>query len=295
MLLIKYSSTKRNRSNGVVVHPPIDYKPPKSRIPVRIAIVSMTKNPLAFRTWLLHHREIGVEHFFLRVEDTPKLKTMLTKKPWSQCTTVTYAQGEQSYFTQMDRQDKHVNLSTKHAREMGYTHLMHIDDDELIYCAAGPDAFRQYLGSTKADCIKMKNIEAVYDRSECDNPFKTTLFCTRPSMYTAYVNGKSIGALRCPTLKMNGPHDFTGNVDHIPSFVAVVAHYESSCIERWRKKFLAYATGSPRACKMGKIPFSFYCESMRSASGEISNQIWEKWKTAARHKGNLVSLQILRI
>ena len=33
----------------------------------RLAIACMTKNPIAFDTWLKHHRDLGICHFFLRI------------------------------------------------------------------------------------------------------------------------------------------------------------------------------------------------------------------------------------
>ena len=282
-------SSKQNvvLSNQIVVRPPNNYKAPVTDKAVRIGMACMTKNPIAFRTWLKHHKRIGVEHFFIRVEDSPDVKELLSSEPWSGCTTVTYSKDEDfAYFSQMNRQSQHINESITRARHMGLTHLIHIDDDELIYCAAGVNAFHAHLGLIDADCIKMRNIEAVYDKSDCDNPFESTrTFCVLPTMFTSYANGKSIGRLRSPTLQAHGPHMFTGLKYNIPSYVAVVIHYESSCFERWKHKFSSYATDShsPNACKTGKIPFKYFCESMEHVNDNTAIDVWTRWKTTGRH------------
>ena len=42
--------------------------------PVQLAVACMTKQPLAFRTWLEYYRtELRVCRFYIRVEDTPQL------------------------------------------------------------------------------------------------------------------------------------------------------------------------------------------------------------------------------
>lgn len=46
---------------------------PQARAPsleAKIAVVCMTKQPIAFETWLEHHTRLGVMAFYIRVEDT---------------------------------------------------------------------------------------------------------------------------------------------------------------------------------------------------------------------------------
>ena len=277
----------------IQVHPPPNFQAPKSKGQVRIGIAVMTRNPIAFETWLEHHRNIGIIHFFIRVEDSPQITKLLSMDRWKDHVTVTYATGSPQYFTQMDRQNRHVNDSIRAARALGLTHLVHIDDDELIYRAAGKEAFHSQLSVMGANSIKMRNIEAVYEKSDCNNPFKSTkTFCTNPKLFSAYGNGKSIGSLDYTDLKAHGPHIFTGKQETIPSYFALVIHYESSCFYKWKQKFSSYANDSPDACKKGKIPFKFYCESLNSVNSPTEIDTWAKWKTMDRHN-NLIKLDVL--
>ena len=102
--------------------------------PFRLALACTTKRPTNFLTWLHYHTEIaGVEHFFLRIEETPALEILLAFPPWDEMCTVSPARGStvRDWKEQSDRQNAHVAQSITQARRCGYTHLLHIDDDEL--------------------------------------------------------------------------------------------------------------------------------------------------------------------
>lgn len=262
---------------------------PRRRLPflrkkrkLRLAIACMTKKPLAFDFWLRHHFDvIGAHRVYIRAENSRnELQALLRGEPRI---AVEYSDGgKQAYFTQMDRQAAFVNGALQQARADGCTHLLHIDDDELLHCPFGVQAFHDELGGMDFDCVKVRNIEAVYGESECTNPFSGThLFVTKPSKFTAYINGKSIANLtRSTRVQSLGPHLFSGSSQTISSSLCVVLHFESSCLDRWRAKFRNYATDSPDACDSGRIPFPFYCESMRDPSDEV----WRRWKSPQRHK-----------
>lgn len=268
---------------------------------VKLAIACMTRHPLAIESWLNHHRNtVGVDHFFICVEDSPDVERLLRRK-YSHCVTMTSNRNSDAtpgYFSLMDRQAAHVNRSIELARQRGFTHLVHIDDDELLFCPSGVDAFKGCLGG---ECegfssLHMSNIEAVYEASDCKDPFSTAeWFCIRPKLFTAYVNGKSIGTLSDKKLKMKGPHAFTGSTKNIPPHVAVVAHYESACYDRWKDKFESYAKDTPDACASGRIPFPFYCASIDAASGADSDKekVWEQWKTRDAKREGIIHTGVL--
>lgn len=269
---------------------------------VRLGMVCMTRHPLAIESWLEHHRKaVGVVHFFMCVEDSPEVEALLRTK-YADCVSITSNRNSDAtpaYFSQMDRQATHVNASIKVARERGLTHLVHIDDDELLFCPSGSVAFRACLAD---ECqgyssISMRNIEAVYDTSDCHDPFATAeWFCIRPTSFTAYTNGKSVGALSDTTLQMQGPHAFTGVSKGMPSHIAVVAHYESACYDRWNDKFRSYAKDTPEACAAGRIPFPFYCESIAAASTASDagkREVWTRWKTKAAKREGVIHVGVL--
>lgn len=279
-------------SDRVVLEMNEKYKPPRlKQSKVRLGIICMTKQPIAFSSWLAHHRhDMNVEHFFICVEDTPFLTQWLeTTAPWSECVSVWNSTGTQAYFSQMDRQSAHVRQSIVEARQRGLTHVLHIDDDELLFCPSGRNLFHNHLMNMNADTVTLRNIEAVYEKEDCKNPFKTaTTFSVHPTEFSAYVNGKSIGCLAHSNLEPDGPHLFNGRRKIIPSYIAVIAHYESSCIAKWRIKFDAYAKDTPKACERNEIPFRFYCDSIESRHPSI----WQKWKTRGRHADRLLTLSI---
>lgn len=257
---------------------------------VKIGVVCMTKHPVAFDTWLRHHREhLGAVKFFVCVDDTPHLANRLEHE--TDCV-VTRSSGDQAYFKQMDRQGVHVNNSIVRAVEMDVTHLLHIDDDELLYCPYGVEQLKAFVATAKGQWLQLRNIEAVYTRSECDDPFVSTrLFCVRPSMFTAYANGKGMAVLAHRPLS-HGPHAFQGESTAVPSHLAVVLHYESACVERWRQKYANYAKDTPDACRRGDIPFKFYCDSIEAAGND---EVWHRYKQPTRHDNDgLVSLAVVR-
>ena len=72
----------------------------------------------------------------------------------------------------MDRQSAHIAAVIPRARAAGYTHILHVDDDELIYCANGVGALLDEMGNapeSRPD-VHMQNVEAVFPSDDCDNP-----------------------------------------------------------------------------------------------------------------------------
>lgn len=107
--------------------------------PVALAIVCTTKQPHNLVTWLRYHREqVGIKRVFLRVEDTPELESLLSNAPWDEFVEPVFAsQTHADYILQVDRQVQQVNEAIARARAQGFTHLLHIDDDELLFCGCG--------------------------------------------------------------------------------------------------------------------------------------------------------------
>ena len=112
---------------------------------IRLAVACMTKRPASFITWLRYHREVlGVAHFFSRLEDSEALARYLERTaPWNSVCTLTQAQQTvREWKAQSVRQVEHVRQSITRARALEMTHLLHIDDDELLYLPSGMGALR---------------------------------------------------------------------------------------------------------------------------------------------------------
>ena len=179
--------------------------------PLRLGIVSMVKQPgeAVLETWLTYHaEELGVERFFLRIEDTPELELLLCQPPWDACVTATFHETtERDWSGVAARQATHARSAIDAARRDGLTHLLHLDVDEALYCPNGPAALRRAIARAPADAVSLhaRNLEAVVTSVRCSNPFaEARAFRHRPWDYGAYgyppSSGKSIGVLRCPQL-----------------------------------------------------------------------------------------------
>jgi len=261
--------------------PPLATLVPRAGTRVAIGLVAMTKQPIDLPTWLhYHHTRVGIAKFFIKVEDTPELASLFATPPWDSLVVATFDDGTQrDYFAQMDRQSAHIAATLPLARSLGLTHLLHIDDDELVYASLGARRLHAELACApieRPDC-HMSNVEALLPISNCTCPFRdATVFRHLPTRYVSYTNGKSIGRLDAPSLRAHGPHHFRtdagagGNnsaVTHqIPPQVAVVLHYESATYAKWHSKYLDLAArhgADPNV--YARVPFAFYRKSMSAA------------------------------
>ena len=248
----------------------------------QLGIVTMTKRPENFFTWLEYHLQYA-SHFFLRVEDTPALEHLLAQSPHKdRCTVTSAASTIRDWSGQTERQMTHVRKSLTGATAKGCTHLLHIDDDELLYLPGGLSLLQVAALSARPDVvdIHMLNLEALAPGIDCRNPFaECCAFRHDPSTYCAYgagpsSRGKSMGVLSHTSVAPMGPHHFTAYTKEptdelslvLPPPVAVILHYESCKYTRWRDKFTDYATRQLQegaaALGLGKTFSPFYSKSV---------------------------------
>ena len=81
------ASQERARARAILIDAPPEAPPTAPTChprPVRLGVVSMTKRPANFETWLAHHaHHVGAERFYLRVEDSQELEQLLLHhQPW---------------------------------------------------------------------------------------------------------------------------------------------------------------------------------------------------------------------
>ena len=237
---------------------------------LRLAVIVMTKRPSNFITWLTYHREvIGAMHFFIRIEDTPALAEYLSTPPWNSLCTVTAAEScVRDWKEQSQRQFNHTAASITAAKGLGVTHVLHIDDDELLYLPSGIQPLRAAIShaSSTNGCVELHalNLEALAPMIQCTNPFaECCAFRHMPDDFDSYgraelCHGKSIGIVNGPVpLHPYSPHHFKGPGPvperlaapdailprslMLPPPTAVILHYESCSYRRWRDKFSDYA------------------------------------------------------
>ena len=276
--------------NNVIVTPPPE-KPPTDEpisltnlvdaltngasLPVvRIGIVCMTKKPSSFERWLLYHtRALHVHRFYIRVEDTPELEALLTSPRWSDKVVATFTTdtGWRCWSGQTERQSNHVKSAVASALHDGVTHLLHIDDDELLYLPSGLRALQRELARAPRGVsnVHALTLEALVDRDKAEEldaggaghdwcPFTACrAFRHRRQDYSAYgsaaqASGKSFGVLSQGPMPMS-PHHFGVDRFHsatngfmrgtmlLPAHIAAVLHFESTSFVRWQQKFEEYA------------------------------------------------------
>lgn len=174
---------------------------------VRLACACMTKQPDNFMTWLRHHHErIGIERFYLRVEDTQGLASLLSRPPWSELVCVTYHDEQHNVRdngpAQTARQTTLVDASIRDARSRGLTHILHLvrslathvtprnwplcgpsillhacewqDDDELLYAPSGLNVLHEELAAIEArgyTSAHALTLEALVPSVACTAPF----------------------------------------------------------------------------------------------------------------------------
>ena len=83
----------------------------------------------------------------------------------------------------LDRQSAHIASVIPRARAAGFTHILHVDDDELIYCATGVGALLAEIANapeSRPD-LHMQNVEAVFPSDCCANPFREVRIPPLPS------------------------------------------------------------------------------------------------------------------
>jgi hypothetical protein len=215
-----------------------------------VAICSMVRKPVAFKTWLDYHISIGVEHFFLRIEETPELSELLND--YKSLVTVVYEDNidklNNLFSQKQSRQCDFCNFSIQKCLDMKIEWILHIDGDELI-CTENFD----FLNKIKkdVDCIQIPNYEAVYPRDNLEDPFlETDRFKFDKETFNAYVHGKSIARVS-KKLRSITSHLFSGklllyNDTELPwrkeRYTAhhdvVILHFESSNFRSWCTKFM---------------------------------------------------------
>eukprot|EP00439_Symbiodinium_sp_Y106_P071909 s699_g13.t1 len=117
--------------------------------PARVAIVMLSRHPPDLNTWIryhLHHE--GVEHIFVRAEDSPQISESVqqlsaqdqakvtlwaTPSPSLLGLSSTDSRPVDDYTTLQARQTAAMARARDACSQMGIDWLIHIDDDELLY------------------------------------------------------------------------------------------------------------------------------------------------------------------
>ena len=238
-----------------------------------IGIVSMMKDPKNLETWLNKHRELGIRHFYIRLEETPDMVSFLQTQP-----DVTVRSGVSKGINEYDelqtRQNEWVNeayrLAALENPELKW--LIHIDSDEILQGDLNeieelPEEVRTFW---------MQNLEARFSKipSKTDNCFEASKFidCSKePKKCVSYGNGKSGGRV-APDVSSFGPHRMKSTIRNspMPKLTKVfVQHYESCDFEIYKKKFKRLAVQDKKL----NIPFPYYNESISACNCDDDEEL----------------------
>jgi len=223
----------------------------------RIAIISVMYKPKNIESWLKIHRDLGISHFYIRLEDTPDLVNFLSSQP-DVTLEVGTSNASNQYNSIMDRQLKMANDALILCKESGISFLIQIDCDEIL--EGDLNEIRNLPESV--DTFWMQNFEAVYasiPTSE-DNCFEAKYFkdCGKSdSGCVSYINGKG-GCRVTNNTESDGCHRFKGKKKEVKLKNMIVKHFESCDFEQYIKKYQRYQKG----VVLKDIPFPYYRESI---------------------------------
>lgn len=229
----------------------------------KIGIVSMMKNPKNLDHWLKHHRDMGIAHFYIRLEDSPEWESHLSESP-DVTLFVGSSSGVNEYEAKQVRQTKMVNNALKDALSKKYLDwLIQIDSDELL---SGDLEEIRALPETVRTCW-MKNVEAVYDAipGKDDMCFQAARFreCSKGEC-VSYANGKGAGRV-ASDVASNGSHRFKSSKGAASEKMlkkVLVQHYESCDYDLYKEKYTQLSKSDMHI----DIPFSYYNESIKAAN-----------------------------
>lgn len=230
-----------------------------------VCVFSLIRKPFNFDTWLDYHISIGVDYFFLKIEDTPELKELVDRYPNVFVTYDDSSIKSNNYWTLIDRQKSFFDSIRIELERLKVDWIFHLDSDELL-CVENLKSLLSDIDNNY-DSIHFSNYEGVYDSDDLENPF---IDCNkfRFRKLLAYANGKSAARVN-QNLSWSGPHKFGGNCFKVNPKKAVVLHFESATFNQWYEKFKNNSTGDEEL--MNKIPFDFYKKSIEVInSGDIN-------------------------
>lgn len=235
------------------------FTPPKSNV----AIATLARKPVDFPIWLEYHRKIGVQRFYIRLEDTPGMEDYLAAQKDVDLEVSTSDKSGNNYETLMHRQAEYVNKAMRKAKDEGMHWVFHIDSDEMIHgqlnLLDGLDA--------KYKCVRMQNAEAVFTENEytCFSAVKF-IKCGGDAPCRSYTNGKGGGRV-VDGVELAGPHHFAfngqmegENVYEAPFEKLHVLHFDACSLGGWIEKFAHLSKNA-----QNNVPFAYYKESMDAA------------------------------
>jgi hypothetical protein len=228
----------------------------------QIGIVSMMKSPKNIDTWLETHRQLGITHFYIRLEDTPSVQEYLAEQV-DVYMQIGKSTGLNEYTDKQRRQDDWVNEALALAKTDRLDWLIQIDSDELL--EGDLDEIRELDPSVRT--FWMQNVEAKYAKvpQAADQCFAAAKFtnCAEEPGCVSYANGKGGGRVAAD-VKASGSHRFSTSIagSKEPKLSKVIVqHFESCDFELYKEKYRGLAV----QYRDEDIPFPYYKDSIEAA------------------------------
>eukprot|EP00441_Pelagodinium_beii_P024288 CAMPEP_0197655746 /NCGR_PEP_ID=MMETSP1338-20131121/39643_1 /TAXON_ID=43686 ORGANISM="Pelagodinium beii, Strain RCC1491" /NCGR_SAMPLE_ID=MMETSP1338 /ASSEMBLY_ACC=CAM_ASM_000754 /LENGTH=476 /DNA_ID=CAMNT_0043231457 /DNA_START=70 /DNA_END=1501 /DNA_ORIENTATION=+ len=300
----------------------------------KVAVVMLSRHPPDLKTWIRYHTgHVGVDHIFIKLEDSPGVSAIFEQLPEEERKKVTLLDSkpapasligmgadtrpEDDYTSLQGRQMVAMASAKSSSAAMGIDWLIHIDDDELLYTQYGKIGDLLAAMPQGTDQAYLPNVEAVYASANVKSCFTETKQANLNRFtFESYANGKSAVRVARRDAHPAGPHQWRDalnrelgsiHMDQEPfGSPIMVLHFESCPFSRWEDKFWELGRTSPQ--KVREIPFPFYRESITKMQSCRSREsglpgcsqanlmaFWSKWKTAANPQLNQEDLMPVNI
>ena len=272
---------------------------------MRVGIISSQKNPQDFKTWLRFHVDVGIDTFYISIEDTPELGPAMVAYAHQltgmtgKTVTVVYENAppvnrstEDNFTDILDRQQERVNRMLVRARNDGVDWVFHIDDDELAYpgTKAAISTWQKVLAEVPRTCasVHIQNWEG-FSPAQPVAPWGTDpgvryLPQACAQHFAAYANGKA-ASRTLPTQHAHGVHHFAGGKEcELAESKGVVLHHEALAMDgldvpplRWVEKNQLRAKDD-----MSKIPFTATHDAVaavKSGDPTVMRETWTRYRS----------------
>lgn len=237
---------------------------------MRLALVcTLVRAQPVLASWINHHRALGIEQFYLFVDDPSELAAYqalgLQGVQFFARDAVLMAQWQTtalwSYFKDyLDevyaRQCLNVDLALALAKAEGVDWLAHLDIDELLVIAGRwPTLAAFFEAHASSDMVQFTNHEAVPEAWHIGDYFaEVTLFKRNPALlsdaqrhtarqhfgdhyFLAYSNGKSAARIGGSCTRAYGAHEFTPCRQRVRTSEVCVLHYPQCGFNWYFSKF----------------------------------------------------------
>lgn len=287
---------------------------------MRVGIISSQRNPPDYVNWMRFHVDVGIDAFYITIEDTPWLGPAMASlaDQFSRATgrhvTVYYEDAapvnrskEDNYSDLITRQKVRVDHMLRKARADGVDWAFHIDDDELLYPGSkyAISTWPEILNTVPKRCasIHLQNWEGFSPKNPSGSWITDRNVQYLPQScgryFAAYANGKA-GSRTLPTQSSHGPHHFKGGEEcELPETRGVLLHHEALAMgpddvppERWIQKNQLRLNDD-----LSRIPFAATHDAIKAIrSDDIFNmeQVWKKYRsvTGSRFKSCPTPVQL---